>query len=90
MMDLVGLLNSLGLDGLFLVGRDWGFAIAWYVWIFFLSDAFLSSALKRALRFVLKRTLVRFLNLVRFRVLRSANLAHKRALLTTMLQLFYN
>ncbi|XP_073066180.1 epoxide hydrolase 1 [Primulina eburnea] len=29
--DLVGLLDSLGLDRVFLVGHDWGAVIAWYV-----------------------------------------------------------
>lgn len=57
MMDLVGLLNSLGLYGLFLVGHDWGVVIAWYFWIFLKkNDAFLSSTLKCALRFWWKRT----------------------------------
>lgn len=32
--DLVGLLDSLGLDRIFLVGHDWGAVIAWYFCLF--------------------------------------------------------
>lgn len=32
--DLVGLLDSLGLDRIFLVGHDWGASIAWYFCLF--------------------------------------------------------
>lgn len=32
--DLVGLLDSMGIDKVFLVGHDWGAAIAWYFCLF--------------------------------------------------------
>ncbi|XP_062081014.1 uncharacterized protein LOC133785815 [Humulus lupulus] len=32
--DLVGLLDNLGIDQVFLVGHDWGAAMAWYLCLF--------------------------------------------------------